>query len=506
MIDSYKSLVKIRRSVFKEVARIGFENPSIEEIESLPYKLLNADTKKNGQAKYRESIFLERAIISERIRVAMGLPVRCADNYTLLTDGIHEAKTSNRYYEPPLVNIIDFACNACPRDSYYVTDACVGCLANPCANVCPKNAISIINGRSIIDQDLCIKCGKCKNVCPYSAIVHRERPCEKSCGMDAIESDEFGKAKINYDKCVSCGMCLVNCPFGAIVDKSQIYQTALALKSEEVYAIIAPAFVGQFGPKVTLKNINNAMKALGFKGTYEVSIGADLCTIAEAHDFLENVPEKLKFMGTSCCPSWSVMAKKEFPEYKDNISMTLTPMVFTARLVKKEHPNAKIAFIGPCAAKKLEAGRKSVRSDVDFVLTFEELMGMFEAKNVDLNKLQDDPISNITSGDGRGFAVAGGVAQAVVNVIKDIDPTREVNVVSAKGLKECKQMLNEAVKGKYDGCLLEGMACPMGCISGAGTINQPNKTKAFVTLAQKETPLKHSSESKFKDLINLKDN
>lgn len=357
-----------------------------------------------------------------------------------------------------------------------------------------------MNGRSHINQDLCIKCGRCKDVCPYGAIIHRERPCQKACGMDAIESDEYGKAKINYDKCVSCGMCLVNCPFGAIADKSQIFQVIQTIKSETpVYAVMAPSFVGQFGPKVNLKTIDDAMSKLGFAGVYEVSIGADLCTIEEAKDFLEEVPNKLKFMGTSCCPSWSVMAKTLFPEFKENISMALTPMVLTARLVKKMHPDCKIVFVGPCSAKKLEASRKSIRSDVDFVLTFEELMGMFVAKEVDFNTLVAKPLKNETTADGRGFAVAGGVAQAVVNACKRLDPDREIKVKAAQGLRNCREMLEDAKKGKYDGYLLEGMACPFGCASGAGTITQPTKTKALVGVSQRETPLKNSLDSVYKE-------
>ena len=506
MKDNFGSLVKIRRNVFEEVARLAYEGGDYSRIEEIPYKMLNSQAKRNGQAKYRESIFLERAIVAERLRLAIGLPLRDPDSQAPISKGIEEATRTSRFYEPPLINVIDFACNACPEHSYYVTDVCVGCLANPCANVCPKNAISIKNGRSVIDQSLCIKCGRCADVCPYKAIVHRERPCEKACGVHAIESDEFGHAKINYDKCVSCGMCLVSCPFGAIADKSQIFQVIQTLKSDTpVYAIMAPAFVGQFGPKVNLKTISDAMQKLGFTGVVEVSIGADLCTIEEAHDFLENVPSKLKFMGTSCCPSWSVMAKKTFPEFKDNISMTLTPMVLTGRLVKKKYPDAKIVFVGPCAAKKLEASRKSVRSDVDFVLTFEELMGMFVAKGVDFNTLVEKPLENITSADGRGFAVAGGVAEAVVNACKEIDPNREIKVHAEQGLENCMQMLKDAKKGKYDGYLLEGMACPMGCISGAGTIVQPSKSKAMVGVSQREATLKRCLESEFKDHVHKLD-
>ena len=500
MLDSYASLVKIRRQVFEEVAKLAYEGGDYSRIEEIPYKMLK------GEATYRESIFLERAIVAERIRLAIGLPVRNPDEHMPIAYGIEEALKPEIYYEPPLINVISFACNACPSESYYVSDVCVGCLAHPCNNVCPKGAIKIVNGRSVINQDLCIKCGRCHDVCPYTAIIHRQRPCAKACGMNAIGSDDKGRAVINYEKCVSCGQCAVHCPFGAIADKSQIFQLIQAIKSETpVIAIFAPAFVGQFGPKVNLKTIKSAMKQLGFADAVEVSIGADLCTIEEAQDFLDNVPSKLKFMGTSCCPSWSSMAKKEFPEFSENISMALTPMVLTARLVKKDNPNAKICFIGPCAAKKLEAQRKSVRSDVDFVLTFEETMGMFVAKNVDFSKLEEEPLKNETSADGRGFAVAGGVAQAVVNTIAKIDPERKILVESAQGLANCKQMLKLAKTGKYDGYLLEGMACPLGCVGGAGTISPSTRTKGSVVVSQKEATIKNSIDSCYKDKVNKLD-
>jgi len=177
-------------------------------------------------------------------------------------------------------------------------------------------------------------------------------------------------------------------------------------------------------------------------------------------------------MGTSCCPAWSVMAKTQFPEFKDYISMALTPMVITARMVKKDHPDARICFIGPCSAKKLEANRRTVRSDVDFVLTFEELLGMFDAKEIDFATLEADPENGMSAGSGmgRGFAVAGGVSAAVVEAAKHLAPGVEVKVHQADGLRECRKMLQLAKAGKFDGYLLEGMACPGGCVAGAGTL------------------------------------
>ena len=489
----YSSVTDIRRKVFTEVARLAYEGGDYSRIEELPYKIVPGEV-----AMHRESIFLERAIVGERLRLAIGLPLRPLDEHAPVSDGIVESAIADKYYDPPLVNIIKFACNKCPEKSFHVSDMCQGCLAHPCVEVCPKKAISLVNGKSVIDQEKCIKCGRCTDVCPYGAILKMERPCAKACGMDAIGSDENGCAKINYDKCVSCGMCLVNCPFGAIADKSQIFQLIHSInRGDRVIAIVAPAFVNQFGPELTPEKVKPAMKMLGFDDVVEVAIGADLCTIEEAHDFMEKVPEKQPFMATSCCPSWSVMAKKLFPTLAPYISMALTPMVLTARLMKKEHKNCRVAFIGPCAAKKLEASRRTIRSDVDFVLTFEELMGMFQAKGINFAEVEPgEPFTDSTAA-GRGFAVGGGVAQAVADCIKQIDPDREVKVQSAQGLHDCKRMLMLAKAGKYDGYLLEGMGCPGGCVAGAGTLQPIAKASASVKQYMNKAEHKIASESQY---------
>lgn len=474
----YNSVTDIRRKVFTAIAQMAYSDDTnyARRIEEIPYEILPGT-----KAKYRTSIFLERAIIGERLRLGMGLPLREMGEYGALSDGIEESTIARKYYDAPLINIIKFACNACPEKKVIVTNQCQGCLSHQCSEVCPKKAISIVNGRSVIDQDLCIKCGRCMDACPYNAITKIERPCAVSCGMNAIGSDEEGKAVINYDKCVSCGQCLVNCPFGAIVDKGQIFQTIYAMKEGyEVIAAVAPAFVGQFGPKVTPEKLKTALLELGFADVVEVAIGADLCTIEEAEDFLDKVPEKQPFMATSCCPAWSVMAKKEFPQFASYISMALTPMVLTARLIKKEKPNSKVVFIGPCAAKKLEASRRTIRSDVDFVLTFEEVMGMFEAKAIELEQMIESEKLTEGSNTGREFAVSGGVAKAVKSLINKKHPEIDVKVQAAEGLKNCRTMLMMAKAGRLNGYLLEGMACPGGCVAGAGTLQPITKSTALV--------------------------
>ena len=496
----YTPVTDIRRKVFTEVARMAYEVDDMVDFEylmhELPYEIIPGE-----ERSLRSSIFLERAIVSERIRLAMGLSLRPIDEKVSASEGLEESVIAEKYYEPPLINVIKFACNKCEEKTIKVTGLCQGCLAHPCQEVCPKKAISFRNGKSHIDQSLCIKCGRCVATCPYNAIVRMERPCAKACGMDAIHSDKYGRAEIDYNKCVSCGMCLVNCPFGAIADKGQIFQLIRSIKrGDRVIAIVAPAFINQF-PGMTPAKLREAMKLLGFAGISEVAIGADLCTIDEAKDFMAEVPEKLPFMGTSCCPAWSVMAKKLFPDYAECISMTMTPMVLTARLIKKDDKDARICFVGPCSAKKLEASRRSVRSEVDFVLTFEELMGLFEAKEIAVSALPDDPNDNFddASGDGRGFAVSGGVAQAVVNAIHKMDPGREVKVASAQGLADCRKMMMMAKAGKYNGYLLEGMACPGGCIAGAGTLADPARSAAMLTKYKAQAPMASAVDTPYRE-------
>ncbi len=468
----------LRHAVFTEVARFAYEGGTKEDFEELPFKMLPSE-----HNKFRSNIFLERAIIGERLRTAMGMPYRPASQGGPLSDGLENADIDEHYYTPPLINVIKFACNACPEKKVLVTEGCQGCLEHPCMEVCPKKAISMVNGKSFIDQEKCIKCGKCVSACPYSAIIKQERPCTRACGAQAIKSDEFGRANIDQNKCVSCGQCLVSCPFGAIVDKGQIYQCIKSInKGEKVYAAVAPAFVGQFGDDQDNVKVRGLLKRLGFRDAREVSIGADMCTVSEARDFMEEVPEKLDFMATSCCPAWAAYAKKNFPDLAQNISMALTPMVLTARMIKKRHPGCKVCFIGPCAAKKLEAMRRTIRSDVDFVLTFEEVAGMMEAKGVTLDDITEEEYLPFMSGsgDGCGFAISGGVADAVVNRIHQIDPDREVKVAKAEGLAECKKLLTMAKLGRYNGYLLEGMGCPGSCVGGVGNIKAPDKTAKLV--------------------------
>ena len=478
----------LRKDVFVEVARIAYESDNInDDLESIPYKL-----SPDENPRFRDSVYRERAVSSERTRLALGLSLRPQNKPVHITSCLDEATVDEMYYEPPLMQVIPSACNACEDNVYEVSNLCRGCLAHSCMEVCPRDAITHVDGQAHIDKSKCIKCGKCKSACPYDAIGKKVRPCSVACGVKAIESDEYGRAVINQDKCLSCGMCMVSCPFGAIADKSQIFQLIRCMKNGgEVVAEIAPAYAGQFGKEATPDKIYAALLKLGFSQVYEVALGADIGAVTEAHDYVYHVKTGEKpFLLTSCCPAWSMLAKKQFPEIIDSVSKELTPMVATARSIKKEHPNAKVVFIGPCAAKKLEAMRKTVRSDVDFVITFEELDAMFEARGIDPKTIESQGHLHDATAAGRGYAVAGGVSKAIENCIHEYYPDVEVQIEHVEGLDECKKVLMLAKAGRKNGYLIEGMGCPGGCVAGAGTLIPVPEAKKDVQQIVKDSTKK----------------
>ncbi|UHR02446.1 4Fe-4S dicluster domain-containing protein [Peptoniphilus sp. GNH] len=493
MRETYGTLVDIRRKVFAEIARIAYNDLDISELENSSYRIVPGEI-----AKYRDNIFRERAVVEERLRLALGLDVRELGVFKRITDGFDRVDLDTNAYEKPLINVIKFACQACPTKAYHVTSTCRRCVAHPCTNVCPVNAVSIGNKQSEIDKDKCVKCGRCAEACPYNAIIKYDRPCAEVCGVKAIGSDSQLRAEINQDKCVACGRCMEACPFGAISDKTQIYQVIKALKAgKKLYAAVAPSFVGQFGAKTSVSQIFEGLRRLGFKEVVEVAIGADITTLHEAKEYLERVPEQIPFMGTSCCFSWSLMIKNEFPELAEQISDSGSPMRYTANYIKKEDPEAVVVFIGPCTSKKLEAIDTKIKSDVDFVLTFEEVMGMFVAKNIELSQIEASEAQDNASSLGRGYPMAGGVAESVKEVAQKLQPDRDINVQGANSLSECIKMLKLAKAGRLNGYLLEGMACPGGCIAGVGTlVSVPRAKKQVETFMQSskiQSPLENEN-------------
>lgn len=408
------------------------------------------------KADLRCCIYKERAILQERIKVALG------------------GEEDN----PTAVELIDIACDECPAGGILVTTACRGCLSHRCAEACPKGAITIVDKHAVVDTDKCIECGKCVAACPYSAIIHQQRPCVTSCKVKAISVDNVTKkACINREKCISCGACVYQCPFGAIQDKSFIRGTYDILQSakvsgDNVYAVIAPAIVSQF-KYARIEQVVTGIKMLGFHQVVEAALGADITLYNEAREFAEK-----GMLTTSCCPSFVLYLEKNFPELAKYVSSSPSPMVSTARLIKSTDPTAKVIFIGPCSSKKLEFRMEKTQGAVDGVISFEELQAFLDARNIDASTLEDTPLNN-ASYYGRIFAKSGGITDGV-KAIADKMGVTGVEPIAMSGIDECKLNLFKLRAGKSLNNFFEGMACDGGCINGALCLHHGAKNVADV--------------------------
>ena len=353
-------------------------------------------------------------------------------------------------------------------------------MMHSCKEVCPKGAITIVNHRCHIDKEKCIECGKCAAACPYSAIIAQKRPCIKSCKPKALSiRQEDDKAVIDNEKCISCGACVVSCPFGAITDRSLVLDIINMLKESEenskyrVYAVIAPAIVGQcrFG---RIEQVVTAIKRLGFHQVVEAALGADITLYTEAREFQHKAAESNNpVMTTSCCPAFVRFIETNFPEFKDAISTSPSPMITTARLIKRSDPTAKVVFIGPCAAKKFEYTLEKTQGMIDCVMSFEELQAFLDARGIDTTQCEDTNLDN-ASFYGRIFAKSGGIAQGVVHVAEKLG-LEGVTPCVMNGIDQCRQHLALLRAKKETANFFEGMACDGGCVGGPLSITRSPK-------------------------------
>jgi len=366
---------------------------------------------------------------------------------------------------------------------YEVTNACRGCLAHRCEDVCKKGALSFDeNHVAHIDKTKCVECGACAKVCPYTAIVKRTRPCQNACKVKAISMNEQKAALIDNNKCIRCGACVYQCPFGAISDKSYIVDVVRMLKNKgeyKVYAMVAPSIASQF---TYAKNgqVITGLYELGFDRIVEAALGADMVALAESRELAEK-----GFLTSSCCPAFVTYINSAFPNLKQLISHNPSPMALLAKHIKEKDPDAKVIFVGPCTAKKGEAQREEVKPYVDAVITFEELQALFDSRDIDIMALDETSLSD-ASYYGRIFARSGGLGEAVAQALAEQNIDFDLKPITCDGIEACRVALLKKNKNLLDGNFIEGMACVGGCIGGAGCLTHGEKNKTEVDKYGKE--------------------
>lgn len=444
----------LKYKVLREVARLAWDDKLLDNIFEIPKTIVPG-----SEPTMRCCVYKERAILEERVRIAMG------------------GDKNN----PNVIEVIDIACDECPMGGYEVSDACRGCLAHRCEDVCKRGAIVFDHQQKAhIDKSKCVECGQCAKVCPYSAIINHKRPCERACKVKAISMSETKAASIDNSKCNSCGSCVYQCPFGAISDKSFILNVIDIIKKSEnnkkfkVYAVVAPSISSQF-TYAKLGQVVKGIKEMGFFTVVEAALGADMVAYAESKELTEK-----GFLTSSCCPAFVDYIHKHFPQMSEHISHNLSPAATIAKYIKETDSDAKVVFIGPCTAKKMEFQKEEVKPYIDSVITFEELQALFDSKDIDITTLGEDVLDN-ASYFGRIFARSGGLADAVKQGLKEHGiEDFEYKPISCDGIEECRMALLRASKGALPANFIEGMACVGGCIGGAGCLTHGEKNKAEV--------------------------
>jgi len=442
----------LKYKILREVARHAWNDSLLTHILDIPKQIFPGP-----KPTMRCCVYKERAVAAERVKLAMG----------------GDPENDN------IIEVIEIACDECPVGGYEVTNACRGCLAHRCEDVCKKGAITFdSNHVAHIDKSKCVECGACAKVCPYTAIVSRKRPCQSACKINAISIDENLSAKIDNNKCIGCGACVYQCPFGAITDKSYITNVVELLKNNDknkVYAVVAPSISSQF-TYAKLGQVITGLKELGFHTVVEAALGADMVALSESRELAEK-----GFLTSSCCPAFVKYVKSAFPKLEEYVSHNPSPMVAISKYIKETSPGAKTVFIGPCTAKKSEARLEGARDYVDEVLTFEELQALFDSRDMDITTLPEGVLDN-ASYFGRIFARSGGLSDAVAQAMKEqgLDTTFALKPAVCDGIEACRLALLKKNKNVLDANFIEGMACVGGCINGAGCLTHGEKNKSEV--------------------------
>jgi len=373
-----------------------------------------------------------------------------------------------------------------------------------------RYAVDELSPSIVRDQNKCILCRRCANLCPYIDVNGR--------GFKTIVSPAFQKS-ISATGCVSCGQCINACPVGAIREKDNTDRVWEALADNDRYVIVqtAPsvrAALGEefglpIGSRVTGKMVS-ALKAMGFDKVFDTDTGADLTIMEEGTELINRLKNGGKLpLITSCCPGWIKFCEQAMPAFIPNLSSCKSPHEMFGAVLKSYYAEkhgidpAKIITVSimPCTAKKFEAQRPELAStgypDVDVVLTTRELARMIKTTGIQFTELPDsnfDEPMGEASGAGVIFGATGGVMEAALRTVAEVLNGNSLNQIEYKavrgiaGVREVtieaggmqlkaavvhgsvniKNLLQKVQNGEVEYHFIEVMFCPGGCVNGGG--------------------------------------
>ncbi len=375
------------------------------------------------------------------------------------------------------------------------------------------------SGVFIRNNNICINCGKCVNICSNMQSVEAIGFTKRGNRIEVSTAFNIPKTQTN---CVSCGQCVLNCPTNALKEVSDIENVWNALRDKDkvVIAQIAPSVrvsIGEefgFEPGTILtKKLVSALKLIGFNKVFDTQTGADFTIVEESTELIKiitNNKEKELPLMTSCCPAWTSFVKKFYPEISQHLSSVKSPQAILGSLIKNYYslknniPKNKIIVVSimPCIAKKQEIQEQKIRDDVDYVLTTRETAEIIKQAGINIRNIDEtdfDPALGISTGAGAIFGVTGGVLEAALRTTYELLENKKLEKIEFRNIRNFKyiregeirilnknikyaviQTLGEARKvleniknNKNDYDFIEVMACPGGCIGGGG---QPKNT------------------------------
>lgn len=370
-----------------------------------------------------------------------------------------------------------------------------------------KSSVCIVK-----DKSKCILCGDCVRMCDEVQNVGAIDFAKRGSEMGVSTAFDEPLAESN---CVGCGQCAAVCPTGAIVVKNDTNKLwkELSSKDTKVVVQIAPAVrvgiskeLGQNDGDNVMGKIVSALRKMGFDAVFDTSTGADLTVLEETGEFLSRLEKNEKLpLFTSCCPAWVSYAENNHSDLINNISTCRSPMQMFASVLKEhyKHSSKKVVVVAimPCTAKKSEAQRDEFKEDgipyVDYVITTQELIQMIQESGIIFSEVEPESVDmpfGVSSGAGVIFGVTGGVTEAVIRRVMDDKSTttlralafngvrgmegvketsitvgdREIKIAVVSGLKNADDLVQKIKTGEAHYDFVEVMACPGGCVSGAG--------------------------------------